>query len=129
MILLDTSFLIDYVRDPELARHLPVKENVAVTVISYFEIQAGLKKLRSKREEHFFQQFFAEITILDFTHDAADHAAVIGGQLARTGNVVNTLDLMIAGIAKAHHIETIITADENFRSIAPVADLEVRWYR
>ncbi|MDT8357465.1 MAG: type II toxin-antitoxin system VapC family toxin [Methanomicrobiaceae archaeon] len=129
MILLDTSFLIDYVRDSSLAGHLPEQENSAVTVISYFEILTGLQRLRSRREEQFFRLFFSEVPILDFTRAAADHAAFIGGQLARTGTMVNTLDLMIAGIAKVNHIETILTADEDFRAIAPLANLVVKGYR
>jgi predicted nucleic acid-binding protein len=129
MILADTSFLIDYARDPSLAGYLVDGDPVCVTVISYFEILVILKRLRSKREEHFFRQLFAEIPVLDYTRVAADHAASIGGQLARTGNTVNTLDLMIARIAKEHHADTIITVDEDFKVIGPLAGLEVRWYR
>jgi hypothetical protein len=60
---------------------------------------------------------------------AADYAAIRGGQLSRAGHSVNALDLLIAGTAREYHAETILTADEDFRTIAPLENYEVRGYR
>lgn len=50
MIFLDTSFLIDYSRDPQLNDCILDEHDIAVLVISYHEIMTGLKRLRVKRE-------------------------------------------------------------------------------
>ncbi len=59
MIVLDTSFLIDYFRGVESTYNLVDDEDVAVTVITYHEIMTGLKRKRRKKEEKFFKRFFS----------------------------------------------------------------------
>ena len=58
MIFLDTSFLIDYARDPNLVEYIEGEKDTVVSVISYHEIMAWLKRLRGKRELNFFREFF-----------------------------------------------------------------------
>ncbi|GAB6283804.1 MAG: hypothetical protein STSR0009_00030 [Methanoregula sp.] len=129
MIVLDTSFLIDFFKDETLADILPSDEQAAVTVISYYEIMAGVHRLRAKRETAFFHAFFASVDILDFTLPAADIASMIGANMSAEGNRVNAFDILIAGIALTHHAPVIITADTDFTAIAKYADIEVRAYR
>jgi len=128
LIVLDTSFLIDYFRNEELRECIPVGEKPAVTVISYYEIVSGLRRAKSVKEERFFQHFFSDIEILPFNLTSAELAAGISGRMAAAGNRVNALDILIAGIALAHHVSLIITADTDFDEIAKYAGLEIRNY-
>lgn len=129
MIVLDTSFLIDYFRNEDIAHLLPEGENAAVTTISYYEIMAGIQRLKSPREEKFFRHFFSDVEILDFDLTAADIASGIGARMAKEGNRVNAFDILITGIALAHHAEIIITADTDFNEIAKYAGIEIRVYK
>jgi predicted nucleic acid-binding protein len=128
MIVLDTSFLIDYFRDRELESYLPENEKAVVTVISYYEIMAGIKRLRSKNEERFFQHFFATVDILGIDAPAAEIASDITAKLAGLGVQVNAFDILIAGAAIANRANTIITADRDFEEIAKAADIDVTFY-
>ncbi len=125
MIVLDTSYLIDFFKNEDLKNLIPDNEKPAVTVISYYEIMAGIRRLKSPKEEKFFRIFFSDIEILAFTLPAADIASGIGARMAATGNRVNAFDILIAGIALFHHAGTIITADADFTEIAKYADLDV----
>lgn len=129
MIVLDTSFLIDYFRNEDIAHLLPEGEKAAVTTISYYEIIAGIQRLKSPREEKFFRHFFSDVEILDFDLTAADIASGIGARMAKEGNRVNAFDILITGIALAHHAEIIITADTDFNEIAKYAGIEIRVYK
>ncbi len=128
MIILDTSFLIDYFRDENLSRFIPQGEKASVTVISYYEIMAGIQRMKSPREEKFFRHFFSEVEILDFDLTAAEIASGIGARMARAGNRVNAFDILITGIALAHHAGAIVTADTDFHEIAKYAGIEIRNY-
>jgi predicted nucleic acid-binding protein len=129
MIVLDTSFLIDYFRDRELESWLPEGEKTAVTVISFYEIMAGIKRLRSQQEERFFRHFFGMVDILGVDTPSAEIASDITAKLAGLGIQVNAFDVLIAGTAIAHRASTIVTADQDFREIAKAADIDVTFYQ
>ncbi|MDO9323589.1 MAG: type II toxin-antitoxin system VapC family toxin [Methanoregula sp.] len=128
MIVLDTSYLIDFFKNEDLKSLIPENEKPAVTIISYYEIMAGIQRLKSPKEEKFFRHFFSDIEILEFTIPAADIASGIGARMAATGNRVNSFDILIAGIALFHHAGAIITADADFIEIAKYADIDVIRY-
>lgn len=128
LIVLDTSYLIDFFKNEELKSLIPDNNKPAVTIISYYEIMAGIQRLKSPKEEKFFRQFFSDIEILEFTIPAADIASGIGARMAATGNRVNAFDILIAGIAIFHHAGAIITADVDFDEIAKYADFDVIRY-
>jgi predicted nucleic acid-binding protein len=128
LIILDTSFLIDYFRNETLRDLLPSGEKSCVTVLSYYEIMAGIRRLRSPREEKFFRHFFSDVEILELTLAAAEIASGIGGRMAAAGNRVNAFDILIAGIALANHVPAIITADEDFTEIAKYGGIDVIRY-
>lgn len=128
LIVLDTSYLIDFFKNEELKSLIPDNEKPAVTIISYYEIMAGIQRLKSPKEEKFFRQFFSDIEILEFTIPAADIASGIGARMAATGNRVNAFDILIAGIAIFHHAGAIITADGDFVEIAKYAGFDVIRY-
>lgn len=129
MIVLDTSFLIDYFRDENLVDCLPQGEKPAVSVITYYEIMAGVKRLKSPKEEKFFQHFFSDVEILDFDLLSAEIAAGIGARMAASGSRVNAFDILISAIALAHHASLIITADADFDEIRKYSGIEVKNYK
>ena len=128
MIILDTSYLIDFFKNEDLKSLIPDHEKPAATVISYYEIMAGIQRLKSPSEEKFFRHFFSDIDILEFNLPAAEIASGIGARMAATGNRVNAFDILIAGIALFHHAGAIITADKDFFEIAKYAGIEVIRY-
>jgi len=117
--------VIDFFKNEELKSLIPDNEKPTVTIISYYEIMAGIQRLKSPKEEKFFRHFFSDIEILEFTIPAADIASGIGARMAATGNRVNAFDILIAGIALFHHAGAIITADPDFVEIAKYANFDV----
>ena len=129
MIVLDTSFIIDYFRGVEATYGLIDEgEDIAITTITYHEIMTGLKRKRRKKEEKIFKKFFSEVRILPFDIRAAEESSSIAAKLLAVGREVNALDILIAGIAIANGAEKIITKDSDFEEIARVSDIEVVLY-
>jgi predicted nucleic acid-binding protein len=128
VIFLDTSFLIDYSRNSRLVDYISEEEESVVSVISYHEIMAGLKRLRGKRELEFFENLFGEITIIPFDEESAVCSSDLASRLMLSGTPVNGFDILIAGSAVSRQASGILTADNDFQVIAPVADLPVISY-
>ena len=128
MIVLDTSFLIDYFKGVKATYSLVDEDDIAITTITYHEILTGLKRKRSKREEKFFKRFFSEIRTLPFDVRAAEESSSIAARLMAIGKDVNALDILITGIAIANGADKIITRDSDFETIAKVSDIEVVLY-
>ena len=129
MIVLDTSFLIDYVKGLDKTRDLIHDKYVVTTVISYHEIMAGVKIAKAKREEKIFRKFFSELKILNFDLKSAEVSSEIASKLSAIGRSVNVMDILIAGIAISNGADAIVTADKDFLEIAKVSDLDVIIYR
>lgn len=102
--------------------------DVTTTVITYYEILSGVKHRKARKEEQFFRRFFSEIDILDFNLKAAEEASSIMGRLLSIGTPVNSVDVLITGIAVINGAEKIVSRDINFISIGKVSDLEVLVY-
>lgn len=101
---------------------------VATTVITYHEILSGIKHKKAKKEEMFFRRFFSKIKILEFDLNTAEKSSEIMADLLTTGRPVNTLDVLIAGIAIANGAEKIATRDKDFMEISKVSLLETLFY-
>lgn len=97
MIVLDTSFLIDFFRGKEETLEI-IKSDVATTVVAYHEILSGIKYRKARKEKKFFRKFFSEIKILDFDLKAAEKSSEIMARLLKVGKSVNALDVLIAAL-------------------------------
>lgn len=128
MIFLDTSFLIDYSRNPQLKDNISDANDTAVSVISYHEIMTGLKRLRVKRELDFFRHLFDEIEVIPYDQAAAECSSDLASRLMLSGHMVNGFDILIAGTAVSRNASGILTADRDFEIIAPAANLPVLKY-
>jgi len=129
MIVLDTSFLIDFFRGVPETRSCLDDEVYAVTAITCHEILSGVKRTHARREEEFFRDFFAQTPVLEYTIASAEESSSIAARLATQGTPVNALDILIAGIARAHGTGTIATRDTDFLVIGEVAGIEIRTYK
>ena len=123
MIVLDTSFLIDFFKGKNMPLDI-INSDVATTVITFHEIISGVKHKKAKNEEKFFRRFFSDIKVLDFDLKAAEKSSEIMASLLNIGKVVNTLDVLIAGIAITNGAEKIASSDKDFIEISKVTTLD-----
>ncbi len=127
MIVLDTSYLIDFFRGERRTLEI-MNSDVATTVVTYYEILSGIGHKKARREERFFKRFFSEIRILEFDLSAAEKSSEIMANLMTAGRSVNSLDVLISGIAIANGAEKIVTGDKDFIEISKVSELKTLLY-
>ncbi len=127
MIVMDTSALIDFFRGAAEAREF-LDDELATTVVTYHEILTGVKHRRARRVERFFRRFFSQVDVLDLDQEAAEESSRIMADLLKLGLPVNSMDVLIAGIAIAKGAERLVTRDRDFLEIAKVSELEILVY-
>ena len=125
MILLDTSFLIDLLRQRKNAINKAVelvnRDKLATTYVNIYELLIGVY---SKKDANYgemlktIENLTEKIDILALDKDSTIKSAKIGGELMLKGQIIGDTDNMIAGIMLANGINTIITRDkEHFERI------------
>jgi tRNA(fMet)-specific endonuclease VapC len=99
MIILDTSVIIDYFKDK-----------------------------KARKEEMLMRRFFSDIKILDLGIKASEESSEVMARLLSIGKTVNTLDVLIAGIAITNGADKIVSRDKDFLEIGKVTGLEIEVY-
>ena len=123
MAVLDTSFLIDIIHNSPVALELLVKLertelNLFVAAPSVMELWAGVSKgKKSQRKKASVEEFLASLNVLPLNSESAKRSAEIEAELSTKGLIIDTEDMMIAGIAVANG-EIIITKDAHYTRIS-----------
>ena len=113
MVIFDSSIIIDALRKKKSAKELiesyAEKEQIAITVISKYEILKGTTEKDADLVSGLLNQF----VIYDFEDSVVVEAVKAHKKLVGKGKMVNELDVLIAGIAATNN-ETLITKDNDF---------------
>ncbi|MBI5635676.1 type II toxin-antitoxin system VapC family toxin [Candidatus Micrarchaeota archaeon] len=120
MNILDTSILIEISNATPAGKKIAdeIRENEwATTAVSVYEF---LKSGSEEKNKLFLEKFVA----LKFTKQAAYEGAKIHRELKKSGKMINSADIYIAGIVKANQ-GRLYTLDSDF---AKISGLDARIY-
>src|SRR3989344_875085 len=121
MILLDSSFIIDFIRNDQSAVNKldALKDNVLFTTgINVFEVFFGLYAKDRKKDIDILKEFFNNLTIINLDYKSSMTASKIGSELSKTGKIIELNDILIAGMMLANGCNSILTRNkEHFSRI------------
>jgi len=129
-MILDTSFILDlWGGDPSAvakAQEINVRgEPLYIPTPALFELWDGVARSHRPGEEtEKIRAFVASHHLLPFGEGDAREAGLLQGRLARTGRPMNTVDVMVAGMAKARQ-QAVLAADRRFRELSPDIQTEM----
>ena len=133
MVILDTTFIIHLLRGEESARskieELEGKNiEIFTTQINIFEIIQGIYGYGKNLDMEIasLEVFLDRIKVLDLSYFGAYHAGRISGSLIKKGVTISPSDLLIAGIAIANNISTIVT--RNIKDFSKMPDIKIESY-
>ena len=127
----DTTFLIDVMRNDERAvaklnDFIKNAEPQLVTAVTIFELFSGLaRSTKPVAEKNKVMNRLKGLLVLHLDYDAAQKAGEIDGDLIKSGEMIQPLDSMIAGIALIKK-EKILT--RNVKDFSKVKNLEIETY-
>jgi tRNA(fMet)-specific endonuclease VapC len=122
-MILDTSFILDlWDQKPDAvakARTVDARgEPVYIPTPVLFELWEGVARSeRPRSEEAKVVDFAAGHELLPFSDGDAREAGLLSGRLARLGRMMGTVDVQVAGMAKARR-QAILATDNRFRELA-----------
>ncbi|WP_022663765.1 PIN domain-containing protein [Desulfospira joergensenii] len=120
--LLDTSTCIRLIGKRSLEAvvnllHHPPRD-MAISVISFFELRCGIEKSRSPgRAEKALDKFLGSFNLIFLDGSAANEAARIMAHLETKGISISHPDLLIAGTARSRKMTLVTDKIEKFKGI------------
>lgn len=128
-MILETSFVVDLLRgDPRAlakARELDGRgEAVYLPAPALFELWEGVaRSARVRRSRDLLEDFIKAQDLLPFAPEDAREAGFLSGNLKKEGRPMGTVDIQLAGMAKARG-ETLLTGDRDFSALSGLVALE-----
>ncbi len=122
MACLDTTFIIDLLRGKEEISPLKdtlsrTESRLAVAAPSIMELWVGAQLVSKSTEEKVkIDELLQSLIVLELNEHSAKLAGEIEAGLIRSGQIIDTEDCMIAGIAISNG-ETLVTRDAHFARI------------
>jgi tRNA(fMet)-specific endonuclease VapC len=122
--LLDSSVCIAILRGVAGVESLPDMRACSIPVIVAAELWTGISKNpnASPVKKLKLQEFLGSFKIIEFNMDAAIHYAEIRAHLELSGNIIGSMDLLIAAQARSLG-STLITS--NVREFERVSNLKI----
>lgn len=122
-MILDTSFILDlWDGDPDAvakARQVDARgEPIYIPTPVLYELWEGVARSgRPKAEAAKVIDFTAGHELLPFGASDAREAGLLSGRLSRSGRMMGTVDVQIAGMAKARE-QTLLASDRRFHELS-----------
>lgn len=126
--LIDTDILSYYLKGDtdviiNFEKYLDYFDILEISIITYYEIVSGLHAKNAFKQLTIFEEFVSENIILPLTEESAKLSAEIYANLRKSGNIVDDIDLLIAGIAMENKMTLVTNNDSHFERI-PVLKTE-----
>jgi len=130
-MILDTTFLIDYLRGKPETKNLIEKTDslLRTTIINQYELLVGIAKQKRTDIDKKIQEllnFLSDFDVLDLDKESINKAAKICGTLMQRGEPIDDNDCYIAGIALRNDDTLIVT--KNIKHFKKINGIKVMAY-
>lgn len=117
--LLDTNIISFYLKGNEGLKE-KVSDNInliAISIISYYEIVSGLQSVSANRRINEFEKFCELINIINLDKASVMASCQIYAALKKSGNLIDDIDILIAGIALSNDLVMVTDNTNHFERI------------
>lgn len=120
--LIDTDIISYYLRgDSNVVRNFDNYLNhydfIEISLITYYEIVSGLLSKNALKQLAVFEDFVSENVILPLTEKSVKISAELYSTLRLSGNLIDDIDLLIAGVAIENEMVFITNNESHFGRI------------
>ena len=121
-VLIDTDILSYYFKGNKVVvsnfeEYLQQYDLIEISVITYYEIVGGLLAKNALKQLSVFEDFVAENLVISMTENSAKISAELYSTLRQSGNIVDDIDLLIAGIAIDNDMLLVTNNESHFNRI------------
>ena len=127
-VLIDTDILSYYFKGNKTVienfeKYLQHYDLIEISLITYYEIVGGLLAKNALKQLSIFENFVIDNLVIPMTEYSTKISAELYSSLRQSGNTVDDIDLLIAGIAIDNDL-TLITNNENHFNRIPGLKIE-----
>lgn len=120
--LVDTDILSLFFRNNEnvvsnFEAYLKKHEKINLSIITYYEILSGLKHRDALKQQDLFLKFAGHNSILPVTEESVTISADLYARLRKTGQMLDDIDILIAGVAIANNLVFVTRNKNHFERI------------
>ena len=127
-VLIDTDILSYYFKgDSDVVRnfskYLEQYDLLEISLVTYYEITSGLLAKNALKQLAVFEDFVDENIVLPLTEKSVKISAELYSTLRQSGNMLDDIDLLIAGVAIDNEM-TLVTNNVNHFGRIPGLKIE-----
>jgi tRNA(fMet)-specific endonuclease VapC len=120
--LIDTDILSYYLKGYEkvvgnFKQYLEQYDLIEISLITYYEIIGGLLAKNAWKQLTVFENFVSDNSVIPVTERSAKISAELYSTLRQSGNSVDDIDLLIAGIAIENEMVLVTNNEKHFEKI------------
>ena len=116
--ILSFFFFVDEKVVERFTTYLKEFDQITISIITYYEIIAGLKLKKAEKQLSDFEDFVDNNTILHISEDSVKLSAEIYADLRHKGITIGTSDILIAGIALYNGLTLITNNMKHYEAIS-----------
>ena len=120
--LLDTDILSYYLRGDEIVvknieNYMLDFEVIEISIITYYEVVSGLLYKNALKQMEIFNDFISGNIVIPLTEESCKISGNIYSKLRQWGDLIDDIDLLIAGIAIENEMSLITNNENHFKRI------------
>jgi tRNA(fMet)-specific endonuclease VapC len=127
-VLIDTDILSYYFKGDtdvvsNFSKYLDQYDLIEISLVTYYEITSGLLAKNALKQLALFEDFVNENIVLPLTEKSVKISAELYSILRQSGNTLDDIDLLIAGVAIENEM-ILVTNNENHFGRIPGLKIE-----
>ncbi|MBS3770992.1 MAG: type II toxin-antitoxin system VapC family toxin [Bacteroidales bacterium] len=120
--LIDTDILSYYFKGERnvlrnFEKYLETFEIIELSIITYYEILSGLQAKNAFRQLEIFEEFAKDNIVIPLTENSCKISAELYSNLKQKGELIDDIDLLIAGIAIENEMTIVTNNEKHFQRI------------
>lgn len=120
--LIDTDILSYYFRGDKnvvenFENYLDTYELIEISLITYYEIISGLAAKNAFKQLKVFEAFVSDNLVIPLTENSCKVSGEIYSVLKHKGEIVDDIDLLIAGVAIENEMVLVTNNEKHFQRI------------
>jgi len=121
-VLIDTDIISYYFKGDELVvknfeKYLQIYDLLEISLLTYYEITSGLLAKNALKQLNIFDDFIADNIVIPVTEKSARISSELYSLLRQNGNIVDDIDLLIAGVAIENDMILVTNNENHFAQI------------
>ncbi len=126
-VLIDTDILSMFLRGNKKVRskfkeYLAYYSTINISIVSYYEILSGLKYKNANKQLESFLELCKVVSIIPITKESCNKSADIYANLKRSGEIIDDVDILIAGICLE---SSLVLVTNNIKHFSRIQNIEI----